>query len=89
VQILSSPLPAAHNTLGPGELLYTTQSNLPVATSEDPTVPDILFSLLTISGLLHDSDRATLTWPAFALLKGAARAAKTVRFRMALSALVS
>jgi hypothetical protein len=32
---------------------------------------------------------AAITWPAFALLRGAARAAKQARFRMALSALVS
>ncbi len=87
--ILSSPLPAAHTYSGPGELLYTSQPNLPVATSGDPTAPDILFSLISVRGLLLDPDGAAATWPAFALLNGAARAAKPARLRMALSALVS
>ncbi len=88
VQILSLPLPAVHNPFGPGEPLYFTQSDLPVATSGDLTDPDILFSLLTIRGLLQHSNGAALTWPAFTLLGGATRASKPARFRMALSALV-
>ncbi len=76
----------AHNPFGP--CMYSTQSNLPVATSGDPTEPDILFSLLTVRGLLYDSDGAALTWPAFALLRGAALASKQARFRMAHTTLV-
>ena len=87
--IFSSPLPAAYAYPGPGELLYTSPHNLPVATSGDPTAPDILFSLISVRGLLLDPDGAAAIWPAFALLKGAARAVKPARLRMALSALVS
>jgi hypothetical protein len=86
--ILSSSQPAVRDLLELSEPLYTNQSILPVATSGDPTLPDILFSLLTVRGLLHDSDRASSIWLAFALLKGAAQAPKPARFRMALSALV-
>ena len=69
--------------------LITLSSNLPVATSGDPTDPVIIFSLPAVRGLLHDPDRVALTWPAFAALRAAARATKKSRLRLALSALVS
>jgi hypothetical protein len=64
-------------------------SSLPVAISGDPTDPGFLFSLQSVQALLSDSDAINLTWPAFAALRGAARATKVARLRMALSALVS
>ncbi len=62
---------------------------LPVATDEDPTDQALLFSIQSVRTLLSDSDSISLTWPAFAALRGAARATKVARLRMALSALVS
>ena len=62
---------------------------LPVATDEDPTDQAFLFSIQSVRALLSDSDSISLTWPAFAALRGAARATKVARLRMALSALVS
>ena len=62
---------------------------LPVATDGDPTEPALLFSIQSVRTLLSDSDSISLTWPAFAALRGAARATKVARLRMALSALVS
>ncbi len=64
-------------------------SPLPVATRGDPTESGFLFSLQSVRDLLSDSDGISLTWPAFAALRGAARATKVARLRMALSALVS
>ncbi len=63
-------------------------SPLPAATSGDPTASGFLFSLESVQALLSDSDAIHLTWPAFAALRGAARATKVARLRMALSALV-
>ena len=62
---------------------------LPVATNGDPTEQAFLFSIQSVRALLSDSDTISLTWPAFAALRGAARATKVARLRMALSALVS
>ncbi len=53
------------------------------------TEPALLFSIQSVRTLLSDSDSISLTWLAFAALRGAARATKVARLRMALSALVS
>ncbi len=63
--------------------------SLPVATDGDPTEQALLFSIQSVRTLLSDSDSTSLTWPAFAALRGAARATKVARLRMALIALVS
>ena len=70
-------------------IVPVNDSPLPVATRGDPTESELLFSLRSLRDLLSDSDEIHLTWPAFAALRGAARATKAARLRMALSALVS
>ncbi len=57
---------------------------LPVATTGDPTEPAFIFSIQSVRALLSDSDAINLTWPAFAALRGAVRATKVARLRMAL-----
>jgi hypothetical protein len=61
---------------------------LPVATGGDPSDSGLLFSLQAVRALHADSVAIDLTWPAFAALRGAARATKVARLRMAFSALV-
>ena len=70
-------------------IVPVNDSPLPVATRGDPTESELQFSLRSLRDLLSDSDEIHLTWPAFAALRGAARATKVARLRMALSALVS
>ena len=86
--ILSSPLPGAQTVSGTHGLVNTSLT-LPVATCGDPTDPVILFSLPDLHELLHDSDTVARIWPALASLRGAAKAAKPARFRMALTAMVA
>ena len=86
--ILSSPLPSAQTPTGTHGLVNTSLT-LPVATCGDLTDPVILFSLPDLHELLHDSDTVARIWPALASLRGAAKAAKPARFRMALTAMVA
>ena len=78
--ILSSPLSSAPAFHGPAGPPITYDASGP---SSDPSLLPSALSILSAAG---DVD---LTWPAFAALRGAARATKPARFRLALSALVS
>ena len=85
--ILSSP----HPCVPFAEVGDDSVNDLPllVATDGDPTEQALPFSIHSVLTFLSDSDSISRTWPAFAALRGAARATKVARLRMALSALVS